>query len=154
MTIANRAQLEEAQAATVSGIKRIATIKLCADECGAKCCRNPSMRPEVTPDERRRLSLAGEVLGLDVTFKFSHNALVLDPDTGQEVERKVIFKIDYLDDGACPFLDRDTNLCRIHEARPNACANFPTRPLHGCLVYPAEGLGIPNRPENSVERWA
>jgi hypothetical protein len=61
-----------------------------------------------------------------------------------------LWSIRYLADGACPFLDRDTNLCRIYDDRPEACRKFPHRPFVGCLLRPGrEGADPPVSPLGS-----
>jgi Fe-S-cluster containining protein len=37
--------------------------------------------------------------------------------------------------GGCQFLK--DGACSIHEQRPNACRNFPHRPIKGCAVWEA-----------------
>jgi Fe-S-cluster containining protein len=93
---------------------------ICADECGAQCCRAPG-HFVMDADELERLQrLAAE---LDLHFRIfrvgeSHYAM------------------DFANNGgACPFLAQDTNLCRIHPDRPDACRAFPTKPESRCVLW-------------------
>ena len=44
--------------------------------------------------------------------------------------------IDFANNGGqCPFLDLETNLCRIHPERPDACRKFPERYESRCILF-------------------
>ena len=104
-----------AGALTAMGWVRPPSLALCADECGAKCCKNRLVL--LTPGEAVRLSSLGSALitqGMD-----GHWAMLAKP--------------------ACVFLTPEDR-CRIYAERPEACRAFPQRPSAGCLVWPKEDL--------------
>lgn len=95
---------------------RAASIEVCANQCGSKCCRGPGFI-RLRKDEAERLS------------KLSPFFLA-DPD---DQGRPTVF----LEAGeACVFLGAKGE-CTIYEQRPEACRKFPSSPWPGCLVWPA-----------------
>ena len=47
-----------------------------------------------------------------------------------------MFVVDFANNGgACPFLDQDTNLCRVYADRPDACRAFPTKFEERCVLF-------------------
>lgn len=96
-----------------------ASVELCAERCGAKCCRGPG-HVNLTNEERRELVRLNWRAGLTIVKR---------DDTGMYAMN---FK------PACVFLDQATNLCSIYEARPGACRRFPVRATKDCLVWPLE----------------
>lgn len=115
----------------------LALVKTCSIDCGARCCRTPSMRIRVRTQEMRALKTAGTVIGVDP--KFHH--------LGQDY-RGSLWQLQ-LEAGQCVFLDDDTNLCRAYDARPEACRSFPHRAFKGCLLSPGGDddpeVGSPDR---------
>jgi Fe-S-cluster containining protein len=100
---------------------------ICADECGAQCCRAPG-HFALRGDELDRLRRLAADLELPLrVFR---------------VGGDVPFVIDFANNGgACPFLDRATSLCRIHPERPDACRDFPTQPEDRCILFGSAPLG-------------
>ena len=98
---------------TVQGWVRPPSLALCADECGAKCCKNRLVL--LTPGEATRLSSMGHA-----------------PITQGTNGRWAMLTIP-----TCVFLTTE-NLCRIYAERPEACRVFPQRPASGCLVWPKD----------------
>lgn len=100
---------------------RLASIAICADECGAQCCRAPGhfklTRTELVP-------LRQAANRLHVRFTVVATAA---PDT--------VVADHALNGGTCAFLDRKTNLCRVYEDRPDACRRFPERYEPRCALY-------------------
>ena len=87
--------------------------KVCAKECGAKCCRAPS-KMRIAPQEA---ALLGRLLGKERAKK----------TPAHYNEKLGMYEIDFAETGgACPFLNRFTNLCTIYEERPLACRKYPT----------------------------
>lgn len=112
------------------------SLSVCASECGAKCCRTPTMKLGLRTPEVKRLKAAAAALGVKV--KVLHM---------RRDDRGDLWVLDLArqgtEDGACPLLDRETNTCRAWADRPDACRKFPHRPFRGCLVWP----GVKDSPE-------
>lgn len=91
------------------------SIELCAQECGARCCRAPNWVALNDHEMRRLRALKPEIKVLNI----ERGAWALDfGDNG----------------GACPFLAN--NLCSIYDERPFDCRRFPVAPQDFCLVWP------------------
>ena len=105
---------------------------VCSRQCGALCCRSPRAQPVITVPEMRRLRDIARERGLHVE--------IVDPDRwliSEETGRyERVWQLLRADDGACPFLDRDTNLCTIYADRPDVCRRFPWKPIQRCLLDP------------------
>ena len=96
------------------GWVRPPSLALCADECGAKCCRNRLVL--LSPEEAARLT--------------PHP---LRPPISRGADgRWAMLAIP-----ACRFLGGG-NRCTIYAERPDACHAFPQRPSAGCLVWPKD----------------
>lgn len=92
-----------------------ATRELCVEQCGGACC-SMDLRVNMTKLEAVRLAkLAGE------TIIMSFN----------KSRTKAPYSMNIKD--GCRFLKNGG--CSIHEDRPNACRNFPHRPVDGCAVW-------------------
>lgn len=101
---------------------RSASLEVCASECGAQCCRAPG-HFSLERVELVRLNHFAKELGL----RFFVYADPEDPEW---------FHADHArNGGACAFLDRDTNRCRIYEWRPEACRKYPTVPEPRCRLW-------------------
>jgi Fe-S-cluster containining protein len=107
-----------------------ASIEICANQCGARCCRAPG---HFVCDEDELIELREHADRLGVRFRIIQTGR---PDR-------------YIADhgnngGACAFLDRDTNLCRIYETRPQACRDYPftaKEPQPECRLWLANHPG-------------
>ena len=89
-----------------------ASVEVCANQCGARCCRAPGSF-SLDDDELARLAAHADRLGVRfTTFVDPHWPGHHRADHG-------------VNGGACSFLDRDTNLCRVYDDRPDACRQFP-----------------------------
>lgn len=109
--------------------------RTCAVDCGAKCCRTARGLIARTVEMRRLKELA-------TTLRVKARFLCLPTVSGdRETFGQPRWQLQQVD-GACPFLDRTLNLCRIYEERPKVCRDFPTRPHQGCLLWPG-GPGAP-----------
>lgn len=100
-------------------VKLEASVKICAEQCGAKCCRAPGHVP-VTKDEVPRLMRLAYRRGLKLVISQGEYGTAIDLD---------------MNGGRCPFL-LGSKKCRIHPDRPEACRTFPFAPTRGCLVWP------------------
>lgn len=94
------------------------SVEVCGVQCGGKCCRMIGYL-KVTNEERRRMARLDWRIGA----KFI-----------KMVERPGWYAMNL----PCPLQDKQTNLCTAHDARPQCCRNFPSKPVDGCLVYPPE----------------
>jgi Fe-S-cluster containining protein len=99
---------------------------LCVVACRASCCRDGHFHIHVTTREMRALKADGDKRG---TFRHLANEKMHDGSTGRWLMSRN-------PDGTCPYLDDESNLCTVYEHRPSACASFPHRPFHGCLLNP------------------
>jgi Fe-S-cluster containining protein len=95
--------------------------EVCGKKCGAKCCKAPS-RMRISPEEA---GLLGRLLGPE---KAKNTPARYNKELG-------MYEI-YFEDtgGACPFLNRFTNLCTIYEVRPLACRKYPTVWEPTCII--------------------
>lgn len=101
---------------------REASVEICAHECGAQCCRAPG-HFSLQRNELVRLNHFAHELG--VVFKVY-----------QHPDDEHWFEADHAtNDGVCPFLDPDTNLCRVYEHRPEACRTYPQKPEPRCKLW-------------------
>ena len=89
------------------------SIEVCANQCGAACCRAPGYL-DVLPDEEHLFA------GVLIQHIEGHRRIVFQ-DIG----------------GRCVHLQPD-NLCGIYDTRPQACRGFPYEPTAGCLVWPSD----------------
>ena len=102
------------------GLTPTAASDICIHQCGAMCCRGPSI-----------LRLSSEELkvfeeharGWDIKLVASNNA-----DGGTWLRFT-----DHPGDH-CPMLDAATSRCRIYEDRPERCRHFPERLIPGCAI--------------------
>jgi Fe-S-cluster containining protein len=86
----------------------------CPIGCPADCCYFSSEEedPTVFPEEAARLREEAKRRGLSLEFK------ELGEVNGVKIYRWVI-------EGWCPFFDKNTRKCSIHEKKPLACRMFP-----------------------------
>lgn len=94
-------------------------VDICARQCGAKCCRRPSIY--VAESERW---LFEEELLAEVEMMTADGPVTAVAGTGGF----------YRPEGPCKHLDQNTNLCTVYEVRPKACREFPTGPIPGCIL--------------------
>lgn len=95
--------------------QRDATFELCVEQCGGKCC-SMDLRVNMTKEEAMRLAKhAGGTLIASYDKTKSHHEYSMNIKGGCQ----------FLKDGACS----------VHEDRPDACRNFPHRPVEGCAVW-------------------
>ncbi|MGB1701020.1 MAG: YkgJ family cysteine cluster protein, partial [Nannocystaceae bacterium] len=83
----------------------------CAEGC-ATCCRTLSTLPRLTHNEWERLARA--VRSLPAPVREGIDAAVRGADAGLPSEGEIV----------CPLLDRDTERCRVYEARPLTCRTY------------------------------
>jgi Fe-S-cluster containining protein len=96
---------------------RSPSIQLCAQECGAKCCRAPGSFT-LSPREAGRLQM------------WAGRELVLRAEPGGFV------RLNFSENGgACPALAGNFT-CSIYPYRPVACHRFPQAPDPRCAVWP------------------
>lgn len=91
-------------------------------KCPGFCCTYPQ-----TPVTRQDLRRIARYLDIDVETagrRFTKNS----PDPG---ERVLKHRSDNAFLTACHFLDSDTRSCRIYEARPAVCREYPGTPRCG-----------------------
>lgn len=100
--------------ATMVGRTQEPSLKLCADECGARCCRSRLVK-----------------LSESEAYALSERAPEAKIARGSDGSW-AMFAIPQ-----CHFLS-DQNVCSIYPHRPAACRAYPTRPSPGCLVWPTE----------------
>lgn len=86
----------------------------CPPGCPADCCyfTRPEESPLVFEDEKRRLEEEARKRGVELTFEEAGSA------NGTRIYRWVIR-------GWCPFFDRRSRRCTIHDRKPLACRMFP-----------------------------
>ena len=102
---------------------RAASVEICAAECGGQCCRAPG-RFTLQHHELVRLNEANKTVGAE----FRH--IYQDPTDPNW------YMVDFAENGgACPFLDRETNLCRVYEDRPQACREYPLKREACCRLW-------------------
>ena len=107
-------------------VLRQPSIAVCAVECGAQCCRAPG-HFSLQHHELIRLNHLAKEIG--VLFKVY-----------QHPDDPAWYEADHLTNGgACSFLDRDTNLCRIYEWRPDACRSYPQTRESRCRLWEVAG---------------
>jgi Fe-S-cluster containining protein len=112
----------------VTGARRIAHI--CAEICGAKCCRHPG-HVLVTVQEKVRLKALAKQRGIKVNFYTSPRY------PGQFLMDLRRAKDSRTGPSSCPFLGAN-NLCTIYDKRPNGCSTFPVAPTFGCYLSPSD----------------
>lgn len=103
--------------------RRPASLEVCAQQCGAKCCKEPGFI-NVTPAEMKALKALATARKVKVRFRGG-----LGP-----FAKQFIIEFDK-HGGQCPFLGAE-NECTIHLDRPGCCQRFPNQPTMGCLVWP------------------
>ena len=111
--------------------------RVCAVDCGAKCCRGAEM--VLRDDEYQTLKALAEERGIDFnpSPSLTGEGYVLDMH------------------GACPFLEG--NLCGAYEVRPFACRAYPEHEKSGCILSgwqerPQVFVAVP-RGGRHVEAW-
>ena len=92
--------------------KRKPSLKLCAVECGAKCCKDKQV--SLIDDEVKMLGAMNSKVDLR-----------MNAETG---------KYFMLTGSRCTFLG-DQNECSIYDVRPKACRTFPYKPFDFCSVW-------------------
>lgn len=98
--------------ATHAGRARHPSLALCADECGARCCRSRLVK-----------------LSVEEAWSFTARGAPVAQGTDGSWAMLAIPQ--------CHFLG-ERNACTIYPHRPAACRAYPTRPSPGCLVWPKE----------------
>lgn len=98
-----------------AGWVRPPSLQLCAEECGAKCCKNRMVL--LSEEEARALKALAPTPSLIAKGSDGRWAMLTTP--------------------ACMFLTAE-NRCSIYTHRPAACRAFPQRPSAGCLVWPTD----------------
>jgi Fe-S-cluster containining protein len=96
-------------------MRQEATIEICRDKCGAKCCKQNATYVHMTKVEVERLL---EVKQFKVKLDLRY------PDRPYAMPT----------DGGCIFLEED--LCTIYEIRPKTCRDFPEKPWSQCELWP------------------
>ena len=91
------------------------SLSLCAEECGARCCKNRMVL--LSEEEARGLQALASTPSLIAKGSDGRWAMLTTP--------------------ACMFLTEE-NRCGIYSHRPAACRAFPQRPMAGCLVWPKD----------------
>jgi uncharacterized protein len=95
-------------------------------DCPSYCCTYP--RIEVTPEDIRRLA---RHFGIDeATARKRFTKKGWEPD-----ERVLRHHADETFGTACRFLDLDSRLCTVHEARPEICRDHPGRRSCGYYTF-------------------
>lgn len=116
----------------------------CPIWCPAECCRfrNEEQCPTVTVDEARALAREASRRGLRLTFK------VLGKVNGVELLRWVI-------KDWCPFFDKATRRCTIHDWKPLACRLFPLvlDPRTGRVYLSEECLWVRQNGPRSLDHF-
>lgn len=105
----------------LSVLRQAPSRALCAQMCGAQCCRAPGyvlLTEAEARAFRRRLAEGGG----KVPQMTRHAPGTWALDFGRN-------------GGRCPFLTEES-LCAIYAERPGACRRFPVRPTPGCLAWP------------------
>lgn len=92
--------------------------EVCGVQCGGKCCKSKGYL-QVTNEERRRM--------VRLDWRLDSRFIKMPEKPGW-----------YAMNLPCLLQDPKTNLCTAHDARPQCCRNFPTKPFDGCLVLPLE----------------
>ena len=92
----------------------------CMYQCRAMCCRGPLIL-RLTAQEAPAFQRHAAVLG--ITLRMSKA-----PDGGGWVR--------FTDHAGecCPMLDQATFACRIYQARPRRCLDFPEHATPGCAI--------------------
>ncbi len=88
------------------------SLKLCATECGAKCCKDKQV--PLTEDEVKMMGAMSPRANLRINTKTGAYFML----TGAR----------------CLFLG-GPNECRIYGIRPRACRTFPSKPFEFCAVW-------------------
>jgi len=108
-------------------LRREASVELCSERCGAKCCRQRDAVIFMDTAEMRTLKRLGK----------DHRVSVPVRHEPQRLASSAPWALHFSDTGGkCPFVT-DTSLCSIYESRPRACERFPIAPTPGCLLWPA-----------------
>ena len=97
------------------GWLRAPSLQLCADECGARCCKHRMVL--LSEEEARALKALAPTPSLIARGSDGRWAMLTTP--------------------ACMFLMTDAT-CLIYTQRPAACRAFPQHPSAGCLVWPKD----------------
>lgn len=88
------------------------------DRCPAYCCSYP--RIPVQPDDVKRLARYFDLAPESAARKFTKKG-------GEPGERILRHLPDPVFGTACRFLDRETRVCTVYEARPGVCREYPGR---------------------------
>src|SRR5690349_10059049 len=100
-------------------MRRVASLDLCAKECGARCCKAPGSLQLSIREAQRMNTYAGREL---VYRAFGPNRVLMNfSENG----------------GQCPLLAPD-NSCSQYAGRPVGCHLFPQQPYAECLVWPKD----------------
>jgi hypothetical protein len=94
--------------------------------CPAHCCTYP--RIAVTKRDVRRLARRFDVTPEEAWEQFTKPGWT-------SRERVLKHQEDELFGSACRFLDLETRLCTVHEARPEVCRGFPEGPNCGYYTF-------------------
>ena len=94
--------------------------RICMNECRAMCCRGPLLL-ELAASEVEGFVAAGKKLQVHVKV----NTTVDGPGWVKFADHP---------GEQCPMLDSKTYACRIYQARPQRCREFPSRPTPGCAI--------------------
>ena len=126
-------------------------IRLGCDGCNgaASCCRFAEDTITLDPYDIYELSLA---TGLTFEQLYAKQWIALSPSNGLLLPHLNFA----LNDGVCPFLDRD-GLCQIHAHRPGLCRLFPLARLFqdDTLYYIHQIHECPNTvaPKTKIKKW-
>jgi len=104
----------------ISGLSPEAASHICMHQCRAMCCRGPLIL-RLTWQEAS--AFEGQAAALGVALKMSQA-----PDGGGWVRFA-----EHVGE-CCPMLDQTTSACRIYQARPQRCRDFPGRATPGCAI--------------------
>src|SRR5438128_1189306 len=93
---------------------------ICMHQCRAMCCRGPLI---LRLSAQEALAFRGHAAALGVALQMSQA-----PDGGGWVRFP-----EHIGE-CCPMLDQATSACRIYQARPQRCRDFPERATPGCAI--------------------
>lgn len=106
--------------------------------CPAYCCTYP--RIEVTARDIERFARHFGVDAATAKKRFTRKG----PEPGETILRH---QLDEVFGSACWFLDRETRLCTVHEARPDICRAHPGTPTCGYYVFLMGERGYQKNPK-------
>lgn len=102
------------------GLTPDAATRICMGECKAMCCRGPQYL-RLSANEVGDFAKRAESLGIKARIR-------TEPDGSGHV------RFPDHDEDCCPMLDQTTWGCRIYDARPRRCREFPDMPRPGCAI--------------------